>query len=509
MKSWTEEKLGAEAREALKRGIKRVASPVKITMGAKGRNVVYVEYAHAKPTNDGVSIARRIYPKDPYERIGADLIKEAAERTLEEAGDGTTCTVVVSEALVDEGEKFIAEGKSPMELRSELEAAKDEVVAALEDLAVDVKGHKDILNVAKVSVEDDEMAEIVTEAVEKAGKYGVVIVEEGSGYTIEKEEVKGYFWNRGYVSPYMITNEKDNTAVLEECPVIVTDRYMNLNKDLMQTLNELKMAGNTKALVIVDRCEGELLQSLIVNKVKGIFTTIVVSKPGTLEELEDIAAVTGAMAITKDKGIKLITAGHCGFAKKVVVEENKITIITDESPKIDARVKDLDEMLAKAKKDGKESETESLITRRAKLSDGIVMLRVGAKTEGERKYKKDKMDDAVAACKAAIEEGIVAGGGDALSTIASQLDQKTDGAKVMVRALRIPHEQILSNAGIKYDGNSYNVKTGKVVKDMIKEGIIDPAKVLRCAVENAVSFAGNFLTLEAVIADFQEEIEQQ
>lgn len=485
---------------ALKAGVKRVADPVALTMGAKGRNVVFVEYGHAKPTNDGVSVARRIYPKDTYELIGADLIKEAAERTVNEAGDGTSSTIVLSDALSTYGQVQIDAGADPMQVRADLESAKEEVLQKIKEMKVDVSSREDVLNVARISVEDEEMAEIVTDAVTKAGKYGVVIVEEGSGYVIEKEEVKGYFWNRGYVSPYMITNEKDNTAVLEDTPVIVTDYYMNLNRDLMQTLNKLAESGHKKALIIVDRMEGELLSSLILNKTKSIFTAIVVTRPGTLEELGDIATVTGATLITKDKAVKEILPEHAGFAKRVVVEKDKITIITDPSPFIDARVNTIDEEITKAKKDG--AETELLITRRAKLSDGIVILRVGAKTEGERKYKKDKMDDGVAACKAATEEGIVPGGGVALLRIASEIKNV-----VMAKALMAPYEQILKNAGIDPDGKYYNVKTGKVVKDMIKEGIIDPAKVIRCAVENAVSFAGTFLTLEAVIADFREEKE--
>lgn len=511
LKQWTEEKKGKEARDALRAGVDRVADPVAVTIGAKGRNVSYVEYGHTKPTNDGVSIARRIWPKDPYERQGADLIKEAAEATVKNAGDGTSVTTLLSQALVNFGEERVALGKDPLELRAELEAAAKIVAQRIKDAHIDVKSREDVLNVARVSVEDEEMAQMIADAIETAGKHGVIIVQEGSGYTIEKQESKGYFWERGYVSPHMVTNLEGGkaTAVLEDVPVIVTDRYLNLNKDLMQTLNELKAQGIEKCLVIADRVEGELLTSLILNKQSGAFTTIVVNRPGTLEELEDIAAVTGATAVTKDKGIKAITPMHMGRAKRVLVEEGKTTIIADERPEVAERVKAIDEALAQVKKDKGEPD-ELLAIRKAKLAEGVVVLRVGAKTEAEMKYKKDKLDDAVAAAKASTEEGIVAGGGTTLNDIAADnLGLDTDGAMVLCKAMRIPYQRILQNAGITPDGKSYNVKTGKVVKDMIKEGIVDPAKVLRCAVENAVAFAGVFLTIEVAIADFAEETGQK
>lgn len=510
LRQWTEEKTGAEARAALGRGIKRVAIPVAATMGAKGRNVAFVEFQRAKPTNDGVSIAKRIWPKDPYERMGADFIKEAAEATVKEAGDGTSLTTVVGDSLTELGDAKIAGGKDPMELRSEFEECAKIVVAAIKDASREVKGREDILNVARVSVEDEEMAQIIADSIEAAGKHGVIIVEEGSGYGMEKDVSKGYFWERGFVSPYMVTNFEEGTpkAILEDCPVILTDRYMNLNRDLVQTLNELKAQGHTSAFVVVDRCEGELLQSIILNKQKGIFTAIVVQRPGTLEELEDIAALTGATAVTKDKGIKHITAMHVGKAKRVVVSEGKTTIIAEHQdiPQVVDRLAVIESALEEGEKKNGEKD-ELLITRKAKLADGVVTIRVGAKTEAERKYKKDKLDDAVAAAKAATEEGIVAGGGVTLYEISERsIMPSTDGAEVFQEALKRPYLQILKNANIKAtDGKPYNVKTGKVVKDMFAEGIIDPAKVLRCAIENATSFAGTFLTLEAVIADFAEE----
>jgi chaperonin GroEL len=511
IKQWTEEKLGAEARAALRAGVDRVARQVAATMGGKGRNVAFAEFGRAKPTNDGVSIARRIFPKDPYERMGADLVKEAAESTVNQAGDGTTLTTVLSQSIAEFGEKAVGEGKDPLELRLELQEAARAVVEKIKEAHIDVKGREDVLNVARVSVEDEEMASMIADSIESAGRHGVIMTQEGSGYALEKEESKGYFWERGYVSPYMVTNVEGGRAraVLEDVPVIVTDRYLNLNRDLMQTLNELKAGGHSRALIVADRCEGELLQSLIINKQNGAFIAIVVQRPGTLEELEDIAAVTGATAVTKDKGIKEITGMHIGRAKRVVVEESKTTIMADERPDVLKRVEQIEAEIAEARKEKGEPD-ELLITRKAKLADGVVVIRVGAKTEAEIKYKKDKLDDAVAAAKASVEEGIVAGGGVTLHGIAQAgLGLGTKGEEVLCAAMRRPYQQILKNAGIEPDGKAYNVKTGKAVKDMVKEGIVDPAKVLRCAVENSVAFAGVFLTIEGAIADFAEETGQQ
>lgn len=501
-KNYTKTLLGEEARLALKKGIDQVYAPVSATMGAKGRNSVFNEFGRPKITNDGVSIARRIVPYDMFELMGADMIKQSAEQTVHEAKDGTTGSIVVAHALIEGGMEAIRNGKDPMQLRAELEEAKNEVVKKIKEIAIPVKNREDILNVARISVEDEEMAQMIADAVEKAGKYGAVIVEEGSGYGLEKEEVQGYHWDRGYVSPYMITNPEDDEAILEGCAVIVTDRYMNLNKDLMQTMNECKAQGAMSALVVCEKMEGELLQSLIINKVKGIFATVVVSKPPTLEELEDIAILTNSTAVTKDTGIKQINWGHIGKAKRVIVGKDKTTIICDDSTALQDRVKLLSEAIKKEEDDSKK---ELLIARLAKLSDGMVLIRVGAKTETERKYRKDKLDDAVGAAQGATEEGIVDGGGIALVTAGSQIANNTDGAILLLEAIAQPYAKILENAGIEPDGKFYNVKTGKVVKDMMAEGIIDPAKVVRCIVENAVSLAGTFLTIESIVANFVEE----
>lgn len=500
IKVYTKTLLGDEARLALMRGIKAVYDPVVATIGAKGRNSIYRFFGFPKVTNDGVSIANEVSPEDEFESMGADLIKDVARKTVRDAGDGTTTSIVLANALA---EQSMMNSTPPMELQSELEFAKNEAIKILKSMSVPIKSREDILNVVKVSVEDDEMAEVVTNAVERAGEHGAIIVEEGAGYTTEVEEVKGYHWDRGYVSPYMITNPQKDEAILEDVPVIVTDRHMNLNKDLMQTLNELVQAGHKSALIIVDAMEGELLQSIIVNKIKGQFVAVVVRRPSMDEELEDIATLVNGTACTKDKGIKQINYSHTGTAKKVIVSKERTIILGEDSPALKQRIEDIKNSINVLKE---KEEKEPLVSRLAKLSDGMIMIRVGAKTDAERSYKKDKLDDAVSAAKASQAEGIIAGGGAALVEIADALsDIETNGAEILRNALEKPYESILINAGIEPDGKFYNVKTGKVVKDMIKEGIIDPTKVARSAIENSVSFAKTFLTTQSLIAKFQEK----
>lgn len=496
--------VGAEAREALLKGVSEVAIPVAATMGAKGRNAVYRDFGRPVVTNDGVSIARQIYPEGIFERMGADMIIQASEKTNEEAGDGTTTSIVLADAMIRKGVEIVNGGKvNPVSLRKDLEAIKDKVVAGLQEISVDVKGDKDLLEVAKISVEDEKIAQVVTDAVKKAGEYGRVIVEEGVGYTLEKEEKEGFFWDKGYVSPYMVNNERGE-AVLENPQVIVTDRAMSGNKDLVGLLTQLHQGGAKNILVIADNIEGELLQTMIVNKMKNILNTVVVKRPPTLDELEDIAALTGATAVTKDKGIKDIQTFHVGQAKRVVVKKDSTVLIGNSNMTLEKRIEDMKAEI----EDEKNKDIEAIKSRLGKLANGIVILRVGAKTEAERKYLKLKIDDAVGACRAAMEEGIVPGGGVALLKVLKSLkvesEPMSDAESIMFEALQAPYIQILKNAGIEPDGKYYNVLTGAVVKDMVKEGIVDPTKVTRCAIENAVSLAGVFLTLETVVVEVEE-----
>lgn len=484
--------LGEESREALMRGMTMVKEPVARSMGAKGRNTVFTELGTTSITNDGITIARNINPEDSFEAQGVDLIRQASEQTNTEAGDGTSATIVLSHAIAELGMKEMKGGKNPMVIRKELEVAKDEAIGLLKDMSKPIKDN-DLLDVAKISVEDDAIAQTVVDAVKKAGKYGAVMVEEGVGYSLEKVEEEGYFWNKGYISPYMITNAERMEAVLENPAVIMTDKHLNLNKELIGILNELHAKDEKSVLLIADNVEGELLQTLILNKMKGIMTVVAVRRPPTLEELEDIAIVVKGTAVTKDKGIKDFHMGHIGRAKKIVVKKDNIVIIGQESIELEERIKSLETSI----KDNKDDEV--LKKRMGMLASGIVKLSVGAKTEAERRYLRRKIEDCVCACNCAIEEGIVAGAGSTLRDISKKIDNQ-----ILKQAFKYPHKQILKNAGIEDDGD-YNVLTGKKVKDYIKEGIIDPTKVVRVCISNAVSIASTFLTTECVIASIPEE----
>lgn len=491
----TQTLIGEEARNALFEGVKKVHDPVAATIGAKGRNAVFEDW-EVTVTNDGVSIARKINPADPFERLGADLIKQAAERTNEEAGDGTTTTIIVGKALVEEGNKMIAAGVDPMTIRNLLNQAKDEAIAILKTMSRPVDN---LFDVANISVENEVIAKIVSDAVKKAGVNGNVIVEESNGYDIEKEERQGYFWPRGYTSPYMVTNPDKMETVLIDPVVIVTDRILNLNKELMGPLTEAHQAGKNYVLIVADKVEGELLQTLIANKMKGLLISVVVRRPGSIEELEDIATITNATAITADKGIKNIAYSHFGSAKRVVIKRDETIIVGNDetNPKMSILISSLQKECSE-----KEGVKELSRTRLAKLTNGVVVIRVGAKTEAERKYLRLKIDDAVGACKSAMEEDVVEGGGISLALLAEQVTYP-----MLKLALMAPYFKILANAGIARKDTliRYNVLTGEPVKDMFKAGIIDPTKVERVAIENAVSFASNYLTIESATVDIEED----
>ena len=496
---------GEEGRAALKRGIDQVFNAVAPTLGAKGRNAVYKRYGAPVVTNDGVSIAREILPEDPYERMGAEMIKQAGESTNDEAGDGTTSTTVFAHAMIEEGKKEVLNGENPMVIKTSLENELEKVVIVLKDISVPVT---DILNVARISVEDEKIATLVSDVITRVGPRGSIIVEEGHGNDTEVENVKGYWYDRGYVSPYMVTNEKGE-AILQECPVLVTDRYMNLNKDLVGVLQEMLKMGKTMLLVIADNVEGELLQTLIANKIQGRFTVIAVRRPSSIEELEDIATVTGAVAVTKDKGIEEITVEHLGMAKNVIVKKDKTIIVGHDSEEVTARIAEVEELISQQTEPYGVMET--LKVRLARLSDGLAVIRVGARTDAERGYIKLKIDDAIGACRAALEEGIVAGGGTTARNLSDVPDMGTPGGRILKYALMQPYLQILKNAGMITESASidtskdYNVLTGEVIENMIDAGIVDPAKVVRVAIENAVSMAKTFLTTEVIIGDLPEE----
>lgn len=496
---------GAEARDALRRGIDAVFNAVAPTMGARGRNVVFKKWGMPVVTNDGVSIAREIVPEDPYEYLGAESLKQSSEQTNEEAGDGTSSTVVLSKSLIDAGTAAIDSGVDPMVLRREMEVGRDKVLEALKEIAVPVN---DLKQVAQVSVEDEALAIMVSDLVNEVGLEGSIIVEETHGVNVRTEIAKGYTWNRGYVSPYMVTNQRGE-AVLEKPAVIVTDRYMNLNTDLVEVMSELLKAGCQSILVVADNVEGELLQTIFANKNKGVINVVVVKKPDTKQELEDIAVLTGATAITSEKDIRKITTQHVGSAERVIISRDKAIIINSENEElVQSRIEEIREQIT-AEDHEKYGLIEALKTRLARLTGGVARIKVGAHTEAEQAYLKMKIDDAVGACRSALEEGIVAGGGTTLRDLTSVLDEEIPGESVLMSAMVRPYITILRNAGIDIgEGDlsvNYNVLTGEVIDDMMSEGIVDPAKVIRCALKNAVSIAGIILTTECAIADIPAE----
>lgn len=496
---------GAEARKALQEGINQVYNAVAPTMGARGRNVIYKKYGMPIVTNDGVSIAREIVPADPYEYLGAESLKQASEQTNEEAGDGTSSTIVLGKHLIDAGQIAIEQGANPMILRREMEVGRDKVVEEIKKRATPVT---ELKQVAQISVENDELATMVSDLVQEVGIDGSILVEESPGTNVRHEVSKGYTWNRGYVSPYMITNEKGE-AVLEKCAVVITDRYMNLNTDLFGLMSELVGKGIQSLFVVADNVEGELLQTIFANKKKGSINVVVSKKPETQQELEDLAILVEGTAITREKDIKNITVDHVGYAERVIVTRDKTILInTETEAAVATRINEVREQI-KAEDQEKYGHIEVLKRRLARLSGGVARIKVGANTEAEQAYLKMKIDDAVGACRAALEEGIVAGGGTTLRDLTDVLDDEIPGELVLITAMIQPYVTILRNAGIPFtEENSltnYNVLTGEIVDDMVEAGIVDPAKVVRCALQNAVSIAGIVLTTECAIADIPDE----
>ena len=502
----TEALYGIEAREKLEVGVNKVYNAVCHTMGAKGRNVIYKKYGMPIVTNDGVSIAREIIPEDPYEYLGAESIKQSAEQTNYDAGDGTSSTIVLAKHMIDAGEVALADGYNPMVLRKEMEKAEEKIVKAIKDKSIPVT---DLKEVAQVSVENDKLAKLVSDIVKDTGVDGSVLVTESPGTEVRSETMKGYTWKSGYVSPYMITNLKGE-AVLEDPSVIITDRYMNLNTDLVPVLTSLAQKGVTNVLLVAENVEGELLQTIIANKQQGRMNIVAVRKPQTQEELEDLALITGATAVTKDKAIKIIGAEQTGTATRVVVTKDRTILVGKEDNKdsVNLRIEEIRGQI-KAEDNEKYGDIEILKTRLSRLTGGVALIKVGAQTEAEQAYLKMKIDDAVGACKSALEEGIVAGGGTTLRDLAEILDDEIMGERVVRYALSKPYVQILLNAGFDEDliaeGLNYNVLTGEVVKDMLEVGIVDPAKVVRCAVENSISTAKTLLTTQCAIVDIPEE----
>ena len=519
-----------KARRALERGMNQLADAVRVTLGPKGRNVVLdKKWGAPTITNDGVSIAKEIELEDPFEKIGAELVKEVAKKTDDVAGDGTTTATVLAWAMVREGLRNVAAGANPMSLKRGIEAAVDAAVESIQDNSHDVSSDKaQIANVAAISAADPEIGATISDAIDKVGKDGVITVEEGQTFGLEMETVEGMRFDKGYISPYFVTDPERMEAVLDNPYVLLVSSKISNVRDLVPVLEKV-MQGGKPLLIIAEDVDGEALATLVVNKIRGTFTSLAVKAPGFGDRrkamLQDMAILTGGQVISEEVGLKLDSVGvdMLGQARKVIVTKDETTIVegAGDSSDVAGRINQI-----KGEIDNTDSDydREKLQERLAKLSGGVAVLKVGAATEVELKEKKHRIEDAVSTTKAAIEEGVVAGGGvtllravDAVEAAAEGLtdaDERT-GARIVAKALVAPLNQIAVNAGLEggvvvervrnlSGPNGLNAATGEY-EDLIAAGIIDAAKVTRSALQNAGSIAGLFLTTEAVIAEAPED----
>ncbi|GHI39491.1 chaperonin GroEL [Streptomyces violascens] len=515
-----------EARRGLERGMNQLADAVKVTLGPKGRNVV-LEKKWGAPTitNDGVSIAKEIELEDPYEKIGAELVKEVAKKTDDVAGDGTTTATVLAQALVREGLRNVAAGANPMALKRGIEKAVEAVSAALLEQAKDVETKEQIASTASISAADTQIGELIAEAMDKVGKEGVITVEESQTFGLELELTEGMRFDKGYISAYFATDMERMEASLDDPYILIVNSKISSVKDLLPLLEKVMQSGKP-LLIIAEDVEGEALSTLVVNKIRGTFKSVAVKAPGFGDRrkamLGDIAILTGGTVISEEVGLKLENAGLdlLGRARKVVITKDETTIVdgAGDSDQVQGRV---NQIRAEIENSDSDYDREKLQERLAKLAGGVAVIKAGAATEVELKERKHRIEDAVRNAKAAVEEGIVAGGGVALlqaSAVFEKLELEGDeatGAKAVKLALEAPLKQIAVNGGLEGGvivekvrnlpvGHGLNAATGEYV-DMIAEGIIDPAKVTRSALQNAASIAALFLTTEAVIADKPEK----
>jgi chaperonin GroEL len=519
-------KFSEDARRKMLRGVDELANAVKVTLGPKGRNVV-LEKKFGSPliTNDGVTIAKEIELEDPFENMGAQLVKEVATKTNDVAGDGTTTATVLAQAMIREGLKNVTSGANPMVVRKGIERAVKTAVEELKKISKPIEGKQSISQVAAISASDEEVGQLIAEAMEKVGNDGVITVEESKGFATELEVVEGMQFDRGYISPYMITDTDKMEAVLDDPLILITDKKISSIQEILPILEKVVQQGRP-LLIIAEDVEGEALATLVVNKLRGTFNCTAVKAPGFGDRrkamLQDIAILTGGQVITEELGLELKTAdiSMLGRARQVrVTKEN--TIIVDgagDSKDIQARIQQIKVQLEETTS---EFDKEKLQERLAKLSGGVAVIKVGAATETELKERKLRIEDALNSTRAAVEEGIVSGGGTALvnvynavAAIEAEGDEKT-GINIVLRALEEPVRQIATNAGLEGSviverlkkepvGIGFNAATGEWV-NMIEAGIVDPAKVTRSALQNAASVAAMFLTTEAVVADKPEE----
>jgi chaperonin GroEL len=519
-------KFNEDARRALERGVNTLADAVKVTLGPKGRYVVLdKKFGAPTITNDGVTIAREIEVEDPFENQGAQLVREVATATNDVAGDGTTTATVLAQAIVREGLKNVAAGANPMGIKRGIEAAVQSVVEDLKSQSKEVSGKEDIARVATISAREREIGDVIADAIEKVGKDGVVNVEEGQTFGLELEFTEGMQFDKGYLSPYMITDAERMEAVLDDPFILVANQKIGAVKDLLPVLEQVIQAGRA-LLIVAEDVEGEALATIVVNKLRGTFTAVAVKAPGFGDRrkrmLEDIAILSGAEVITEEMGLKLENTkiAQLGKARRVVITKDTTTIIdgAGDAEAIKARIKQLKQEIENTDSD---FDREKLQERLAKLAGGVAVVKVGAATETEMKEKKHRVEDALQATRAALEEGIVPGGGVALLNAIESIkldsfegDEKT-GAQIIARSLEEPVRQLAYNAGLEGSvvvnqvrsaakGQGLNVDTGEV-EDLVKAGIIDPTMVTRSALQNAASIAKNILTTEAVVAEAPEK----
>lgn len=523
---------GEDVKKRLKKGVDTVANAVKITLGPRGRNVI-IDKGYGGPTitNDGVTIAKEITLKDKFENMGAEIIKEVANKTNELAGDGTTTATILTQALLTEGLKHTTMGVNAMAVRHGMELASQDVVKALHEMAKQISTTEEIKQVATISAESEEIGARIAETIEKVGKDGVVTVEESQSFGIETEFTEGMEFDRGYISPYMITNHERMEAEYKNALILVTDAKISSAQQILPLLEKVAQTGKKELVIIAEDVDGEALATFVVNKLRGGFSVLAVKAPGygdrKKEILRDIAVMTGGDVITEEVGLKLESTelNHLGKATRIVATKEKTVIVGGEGTKesITARV---DALRAQLVQTDSKFDKEKLEERIAKLSGGVAVIKVGAATETEMKYLKLKIEDAVNATKAAIEEGIVPGGGTSLTRAASIVEGRVNkelgrdeliGYRIVLKALEEPLKQLANNVGkddgavvvqkVKEKGGNFGYDAAKAeyVDDMIKAGIIDPVKVERAGVQHAVSAVAILLTSESAIADAPEE----
>ncbi len=533
-------KFDEQARKGLESGVNKLADTVKVTLGPKGENVV-LDKGFGAPTitNDGVSIAKEIELEDKFENIGAEIVKEVADKTNDVAGDGTTTAVVLTQAIVKEGLKYVAMGVNPLGVRRGIESASEQVVNYLKNKAKKIESKEEITQVATISADDAEVGNLIAEVMEKVGNEAPITVEDSKTFGLEKEIVEGMQFDKGYISPYRITDAEKMEAEFNDAYILITDKKISSISEILPLLEKITKEGKKDIVIIADEVEGEALATLVVNKLRGTFNALAVKAPGfgdrRKETLEDIAVLTGGQVISEEVGLKLenVEINMLGQARKVISTKETTTVIEGKGDPeaIKKRVSQIRTELIKSESD---FDKEKLQERLAKLSGGVAVIKVGAATETELTYKKHKLEDALAATKAAVEEGIVPGGGTALikAGVAVEKDFQEErikispedeaefkaGFKILLRAVEEPLRQIVRNAGkegaiivqdIKkktdLDNIGYDANKDKMMNDMIEIGIIDPVKVTRSALENAVSAAAILLTTKAVVTDLPEK----